>query len=1104
MVDPKLPSPLIKVRLLNGFDLSIHNAQSIVFHSQRLQSLFAYLLLHKESDISRKVLAFLLWPESNEAQALTNLRKHIMHLKDALRNLLPDIEQLIATDRSFIRWNPPPSFQCDVDDFHTLLSGGNGQNGVLDNLRAAIELYKGELLPGCYDEWLLPLREQLEQQYLAALERLSTLLEEQRNYGEAIQRSQQILRVDPLHEATYRRLIRLYALNEDRAAALRTYHTCVTQLREELGIDPDEETQAVYERLLNGVSLTPLQPELAAYAPFVGRQAEWQRLQNRWKLALRGTPQFALIAGEAGIGKTRLAEEMLSWANHQGFCTVRSRCYAAEGRLTYAPIIEWLRSEKLRSQRSKLAIIWQSELARLLPEILNDNPAIPAPEPITQSTQRHRLFEAVTRALLVGEPPLILLVDDLQWCDKETLELLHFLLRNANIFGQSKLMLIGTARLPDEVEPNHPLYELLNPLRSSDSLTQLDLKRLTAVETSQLATQMAEQQLDEHALKQLFADTDGNPLFVVETMRATDSQLAHNGSSDLSVLLSMNATEEILQHLPPKVLAVIQSRLAQLSSTARELCEWAAIIGRAFTLDLLTAASKIDPDKAVNALDELWQRRIIREQGSDAYDFSHDRIRDVAAAGVSRVRRKYLHRCVAEVLEEQGAGQLDSFAVRLAVHYEAARVLEKAIIYYERAAKYAPQIYANYDAVPYLQRAITLLKILPENEERDRRELVLLTALGPALATVGPGSSSLMSNYYIQASTLSQRLNVALHPSFSRIYAIHRVGHHDYMQASSIGQQLLQMAGEQTSNAKKLAYVEGCYVLGIADFLQGHFEQAKYYLQQACDNHTLLQKPYNSVEYAQDIGITSRVRLGWNLWHLGFPDQACKQCDIALEAANQLDHSFTKSVVVGYATTLACTCQSIVIDETAYPYLSNIYSAFDRAKPMSRFYDGWLKILHGETTQGAQQLLTYVSHLLQRDPTSSYFPHQITIACDGFLKTGNFELGLEWLSVALELLNGNQDYWYLAEIRRIKGELLLSQGNCSEAEAHFLQSLDISRRQQAKSLELRAAMSMARLWEQQGKRNEARELLAEIYNWFTEGFDTADLQEAESLLGRLN
>lgn len=1103
--------PHLTVRLLGDFALIADDTPINLASMPRLQALLTYLLLHRQAPQSRRQLAFLFWPDSTEAQALTNLRKQLLYL----RQLLPQADRLLVADRQSVQWLPAVAFTLDVETFRTALAAATTapvQQAVM-TLRAAIAAYAGELLPGCYDEWIFAEREALHTQYGHALERLIQLLETQRAYTEAIVYSEQLLRHDPLHEATYRRLMRLHARNDDRAAALRVYHTCLTQLREELGVDPDEETQQVYARLLEGTSVAPLQPELAAHAPFVGRQMEWQMLQQRWLVALQGQPQFVLIAGESGIGKTRLAEELLRWALHQGFCTLRSRCYAAEGRLAYAPIIEWLRAEPLRPTRTKVAAAWLSELSRLLPELLSDQPTLPPPAPITQGWQRHHLFEAVTRALLVIDQPLVLLIDDLQWCDKETLELLHFLLRNATCLGQPKLllpklMIVGTARLPDEVDATHPLHDLLNPLRGSDTLTQLDLLRLSQAETSDLAHQMTAQTLDGQTLHQLFHDTAGNPLFVVETMRATQGQLTRNGAAGnatTTAILPIEASAAIVQQLPPKVLAVIQARLGQLSATARELCEWGAIVGRAFTLDLLIAAGKISPDQAVNALDELWQRRIIREQGTDAYDFSHDRIRDVAAAGISRARRKYLHRCMAETLANENTDQFDKIAAQIAAHYDAAGIVEKAIDYYAKAADRSAQIYATAEIIHHLQRALTLLKLLPASKARDQRELALLVTLGPPLADVTNFAVTLMHDTYERAYQLSQQLGIPLHPSMLRVWAIHKTSRRNFVDAKAMGQQLLEIAGQQITADDQVVYLEGCYVIGVSAFWQGDFMQSSAYLQQVVDGYAKVCQARHLIEYGQDTGIYCRTRLGWTLWALGYPDQARQQCAASLVLAKQLQHPFTLSLAVAYSAICACADHDANRAETVMHMLFAADSpASARKGSQFGFLDGWILLLRGKIEESIQQLVEHTNLQRSTRPEFTSFPLTLTLLAEAYLCAGDYEPALAILAEAFAALNGNQAYWCIAEMYRIKGALLLGQGReVAEAEACFLQALAISRRQAAKSLELRAAMSMARLWAQQGKQREAHTLLAEIYGWFTEGFDTADLQEAQALLEHL-
>ncbi len=224
--------------------------------------------------------------------------------------------------------------------------------------------------------------------------------------------------------------MRFYATSGDRAAALRIYHTCSTVLERELAAQPSRATREVYERLLrNEGTLGEQKPMLMAAAPLVGRQQQWAQLLAAWHNAAAGRPHVFLLSGEAGIGKTRLAEELLIWVGRQGIATATAHCYAAEGELSYSPVAAWLRSDALQRGLSSLANVWLTEVARLLPNVLVEKPGLPSPGPLTESWQRRRFFEALAHATLQSNQPLLLLLDDVHWCDRETLEWLHYLLR---------------------------------------------------------------------------------------------------------------------------------------------------------------------------------------------------------------------------------------------------------------------------------------------------------------------------------------------------------------------------------------------------------------------------------------------------------------------------------------------------------------------------------------------------------------------------------------------------------------------------------------------------------------------------------------------------
>ena len=728
-----MTTPALRIRLLGDFNLIYDNQQAAALTTARLRSLLTYLILHRDAPQPRQHVAFLFWPDATEAQARNNLRQ-LLH---QLRQALPAVEQILSADARLLHWRPVMPCSLDVAEFEQALTLAdtatrhNNQRALQDALKQADSLYRGELLPGCYDEWILPERERLRQRHAQALEQLLRLLEEQGDSGAAIRYAQRLLGLDPLSEDLYRRLMRLFALNNDRASALHVYHTCVTTLQRELGVAPDPTTREAYERLLQQETLaiqpTAHQPLPAAPPALIGREREWERLREAWQRETRGGPHFVLVTGEAGVGKSRLAEEFLLWASQQGVITAKARSYAAEGQLSLAPVTKWLRSEGLRAPLRRLDTVWLTEVARLLPELSVEQPELPHYEPVTEYGQRQRFFEALARATLVTSQPLLLLLDDMQWCDQETLTWLQLLLR---FDPAARLLVVGCAR-DEELPPRHPLQAFLLHLRSAMRVTEIPLEPLDAAESTKLASQVAKRELELSEGLRLFHETGGYPLFVVEMMRADlGREAARPPEGDRS---QRQAPLDDVRTLPPRMRAVLAGRLLQLSPSARAFVDLAATIGRAFTLDLLSAISDVDAESAVHALDELWQKRIVREHGANSYDFTHDKLREVAYAEISAPQRRMLHRRVAHTLEALHAEDLDSVSGELASQYERAGMIEQALPYYQRAAAVAQRVYANENAISLLSRSLELLELLPAGSKRDKQELEPATGAGAAL-----------------------------------------------------------------------------------------------------------------------------------------------------------------------------------------------------------------------------------------------------------------------------------------------------------------------------------------------------------------------------------
>ena len=496
----------------------------------------------------------------------------------------------------------------------------------------------------------------------------------------ALAYAERLLRADPLREETCRLLMRLHDARGDAARALRVYHACAAALERELGVEPSPATRAAYEALLPGAHRTT---DESGQALLIGRAEERARLTRLWRAAEDGHARLVLVTGEPGIGKSRLVEELRSWCAHRGAATAEARSYEAEGALAYGPVVAWLRSEALAPRRVRLDPGRLRELSRVLPEVPG------TPQPLPADEQRQRLFDAIVRAILCAAAPVLLVADDLQWADEQTLQFLHYLLRSE---PRARLLVAATARSEDADQ----LTQLVAGLRALDRIEEIELERLSRGETGVLAERFTGRALPEDEVERLFAETEGNPLFVIETLRA--------GA------------------LSPRVQAVIESRMARLSSAARDVASLAASVGREFTADVLARASDLGDDALVGALDELWRRRIVRVRAPDGYDFTHDRIRDVTYRSLAPAQRRRAHVRIARAL---AAGSAD--AALVAAQLDRGGAADEAVTWYERAAEDALRMHADAEAVRALRRALELVR-------DPGRELALTTALIAPLA----------------------------------------------------------------------------------------------------------------------------------------------------------------------------------------------------------------------------------------------------------------------------------------------------------------------------------------------------------------------------------
>src|SRR5262249_3086767 len=377
-----------------------------------------------------------------------NLRRELHNLREGW----PALEALVDAGSRTLAWRGSSKTVVDLLAFET--AAERGLQGDRDALQKAAALYKGDLLPDSTGEWVETDRDRLRQRAQHVLARLVGVLEEERSYGEAIEHAQQLLRLDPLDEPTWCALMRCHARRGDRATALHLYQQCAALLKKELGVQPSAATRITYREILD---LDPALPAAPAPTPtgvypLVGRQSAVRAPVKGRRAGAAGETRLVVIRGEAGIGKTRLAEELIDWCGVNGISAVTARCYSGEGRLAYAPIASWLKSAALQPALARLDRSGVTDCARVPPGILAARKDIPAADGQLESWQRLRFFEALMQAFR-SAAPLVLVVDDLQWADGDTLEWLQYFLRSAT---QTRCLVVATLRAEEE-QDNPPL-----------------------------------------------------------------------------------------------------------------------------------------------------------------------------------------------------------------------------------------------------------------------------------------------------------------------------------------------------------------------------------------------------------------------------------------------------------------------------------------------------------------------------------------------------------------------------------------------------------------------------------------------------------------------
>jgi len=845
--------------------------------------------------------------------------------------------------------------------------------------------------------------------------------------------------------------------------------------------------------------------------PLVGRAEELVLLQRRWDQAKAGDGQVVLLSGEPGIGKSRLVRELKEQLARAEVTRIEFRCSPYHQNSALYPIIDYLQRllqfarddssatklEKLQHTLNRYRFP-QADTVPLLAALLS----LPHPEgtpPITLSPQKQKqkTQEALV-AWIVEETEKAAVScawEDLHWVDPSTLEVLTLLLDQV---PTTRLLALLTFR-----------PEFTPPWRSHSHISQLTLNRLGRPQVEAMVGQVtAGKAFPAEVLQQIVAKTDGVPLFVEELTKTVMESGLVREEGDHYVGAHGGAPIPPLA-IPSTLQDSLMARLDRLSTT-REIAQVGAALGREFSYELLHAVSPLDEGALQQGLQRLVDAELLYQRGvlpQATYLFKHALVQDTAYQSLLKSTRQQFHRQIAQVLEQRFHEMVELQPELLAHHYTEAGLIAQAIPYWQEAGQRATKRSANVEAISHLTRGLELLKSLPDTPERAQQELTLQIALSVPLVLTKGYMASEVERVYARARELCQQVDetLQLFRVLRGLWTFHTT-RAELQTARELGEQLLSLAQSVQDTALLL---DACCALGASLFRLGELTAARAYLEQGL---ALYDPQQHRSRAGSDSGVLCLLHVAWLLWLLGYPDQALSRSDQALTLAQELAHPFSLAFALSFAAEvhrLRREGQAAQKRAEAAITLST-ERGFTVWLTGGTILRGWALVEQGHGEEGIAQMHQGLA-INRVTGIESGQVHYLAMLAEAYGKVGQAEEGFAMLAEALAVVDRNGERVSEAELYRIKGELTLQQqskvqgpkSKVEEAEGYFLKAIEIARKQQAKSLELRAAMSLARLWQQQGKKKEAHDLLAEIYGWFTEGFDTKDLQEAKTLLAEL-
>jgi predicted ATPase len=710
---------------------------------------------------------------------------------------------------------------------------------------------------------------------------------------------------------------------------------------------------------------------------------------------------------------------------------------------------------------------------------------------LSPQRQRQKTLETIV-AILQEEAerhPVLFIVEDLHWTDPTTLELLTLVIEQ---IPTTSILTVLTCRPTFQPSWTHRSY-----------LTEITVNRLSPTQVEQIVNRITDgNTLPAEVLQQIIAKTDGVPLFVEEMTKAllesghlqeTDGHYARTGSFSKFTI-------------PATLQDSLMARLDRLV-TAKAVAQYAAVIGRQFSYALLQAVSQLDEAMLQHELGRLVEAEIVYQRGvppQATYIFKHALIQDAAYESLLKSTRQHYYQRIAQVFEEQFPETAEAQPELLAQHYTEAGLTEKAVGYWHQAGQRASERSAHVEAVAHLRQGLVVLETLPESPERVQRAVDMLIAQGVSLLAVKGYGAPEVGETYTYARQLCQHLDDP-----QRLFSVLRglvnyyIARAEYQMAHALGEQLLTLA-QQSQDAAML--VAAHLALGATLFYPGSVASADTHLAQSIALYDAQQHRASAFRSTSNPGVGCYSIATWTLWYLGYPDQASARNQQAVTLAQQLAHPFSLCFSLGSAAVFhQFRREGRATQERAE---ATIRLATDQGfaywMASVAILRGWALAQQGQTQEGIAQIHQGLT-ACQATGAALLRPYLLALLAEAHEIQGEPEKGLTALTEALALVDTTGERWYEPELHRLQGALLLQQSSDNQANAErcFHQAITRAQNQQAKSFELRAATSLARLWQQQGKRDEARQVLGDIYGWFTEGFDTMDLKDAKALLYEL-